>query len=390
MPYITSYNPLPIAFTHGKGVWLYDSENKAYLDSFSGIGVCGLGHAHPDVTDTIQKQSARLIHTSNAFHVLEQEKLAEKLIQLTGMQQVFFANSGAEANEAAIKLTRLFGHAKGIETPSIIVMSGAFHGRTMATLTATGSRKVQAGFEPLVPGFVRAPYNDIGALQTIAHNRNDIVAVMLEPIQGESGVQVADAAYLCALAALCDKHDWMLIMDEVQTGNGRTGHYFACQEFAIVPDVITTAKGLGNGIPIGACIMHNRACDLFKPGNHGSTFGGNPLACAVGNMVIDVILREKLCEKVAKAGVLLRDNLMQQLAPYSCIKSIRGKGFMIGIELDRAAADIKAIGLKHGILLNVTADNVIRLLPPLVINSEEMQMLIERLCLSIADLNGQD
>lgn len=377
---------MPISFTHGKGVWLYDSDNKAYLDSFSGIGVCGLGHAHPDVTRTIQEQSAKLIHTSNVFHIAEQEQLAQKLIQLTGMEQVFFGNSGAEANEAAIKLTRLFGHSKGIETPSVIVMDGAFHGRTMATLTASGSRKVQAGYEPLLPGFVRAPYNDIEAIRTIAHNRNDIVAVMIEPIQGEAGVHVAEGTYFRELAALCDKHDWMLIIDEVQTGNGRTGNYFACQGLDIHPDVITTAKGLANGIPIGACLMSNRACNLFKPGNHGSTFGGNPLACATAITVIDVINRDKLCEKVAHDGAMLRDNLVNQLGDYPCVNRIRGKGYMLGIELNRPAAAIKSIGLKHGILLNVTADSVIRLLPPLIMNEEEMEALVKRLCVSIEAL----
>ena len=289
MALITSYSPMPVTFTHGEGIWLYDTEGKSYLDGLTGIAVCGLGHAHPDVTRTIQEQAARLLHTSNAYHIKEQEELAEKLCAMTGMSQVFFANSGAEVNEAAIKLTRLYGHKKGIENPTIIVMEKAFHGRTMATLTASGSRKVQAGFEPLVPGFVRAPFNDLEAIKTIAANREDIVAVMLEPTQGEGGIYPADEAYLRGVAQFCQDKDWMFILDEIQTGNGRTGQLYQCMHYGIKPDVLTTAKGLGNGMPIGACLMSQRACDLFKPGNHGSTFGGNPLACATTQTKIEMI-----------------------------------------------------------------------------------------------------
>ena len=383
MALVTTYNPLPIAFTHGKGIWLYDQKGNPYLDSFSGIAVCGLGHAHPEVTKTIQEQAAKLIHTSNVFHILEQDKLAEKLTRLSGMEQVFFANSGAEVNEAAIKLSRLFGHKKGIATPSIIVMNGAFHGRTMATLTASGSRKMQAGFEPLVPGFVRAPFNDLLAIQTIAANRDDIVAVMLEPILGEGGIQVADESYLQALAALCAKHDWLLMMDEIQTGNARTGTYFACMAAGIQPDVITTAKGLGNGMPIGACLMRNRACDLFKPGNHGSTFGGNPLACATASTVIDIIERDQLCEKVAKNSIVFREKLGHALGEHPHVRGIRGKGYMLGLELDKPASDLRLLGLAHGILLNVTAESVVRLLPPLNMTEQEMDELVSRLKKSV-------
>ena len=388
MTHITTYNPLPIAFTHGKGIWLYDEQGNAYLDSFSGIAVCGLGHAHPEVTKTIQQQAAKLIHTSNAFHIKEQEHLAAKLTSLTGAKQVFFGNSGAEANEAAIKLARLYGHKKAIETPSIVVMDGAFHGRTMATLTASASRKVQAGFEPLVPGFVRAPFNDIEAIRTIAANREDIVAVMVEPIQGEGGVCVADPTYLRALAALCEQHDWMLIFDEVQTGNGRTGKLFAYMHLGIQPDVVTTAKGLGNGLPISACLMSGRACDLFKPGNHGSTFGGNPLACATALTVLEVIERDKLCEKVARHSVVLREKLMLALGEHPNVRGIRGKGYMLGIELDRPANDLKTIGLEHGILLNITAESVVRLLPPLIISESEIDTLVEKLVASINQFVG--
>jgi acetylornithine/N-succinyldiaminopimelate aminotransferase len=384
MSLITTYKPLPITFTHGKGVWLYDGD-KAYLDSFAGIGVCGLGHHHPDVTRTIQKQAEKLLHTSNAFHIGEEQLLAEKLTRLTGMEQAFFCNSGSEANEAAIKLSRLFGHQKGIDTPSIIVMEGAFHGRTMATLSASGSRKVQAGFEPLVPGFIRAPFNDIDAIHTIAANRDDVVAVMLEPIQGEGGVLVASETYLRAIAALCEQNDWLLIMDEVQTGNGRTGKLFAYMNAGIQPDILTTAKGLANGIPIGACLMRNRACNLFKPGNHGSTFGGNPLACATALTVLETIARDRICEETARKGIMLKDKLIREFGDYPGIRGIRGKGLMLGIELDRPAHGIKLIGLNHGLLLNVTSESIIRLLPALIITDDELDELMIRLSKTIRE-----
>lgn len=383
MALITSYNPMPISFTHGKGVWLYDEQGKEYLDALSGIAVCGLGHAHPDVTRTIQEQAAKLLHTSNGFYIKQQELLAEKLTSAAGMEQVFFANSGAEANEAAIKLTRLFGHKKGIETPSIIVMERAFHGRTMATLTASGSRKVQAGFEPLVPGFIRAPFNDLEAIYTIAANREDVVAVMLEPIQGEGGIYAADESYLRAVAKLCEQHDWMLILDEIQTGNGRTGKLYSCMHYDIQPDVLTTAKGLGNGIPISACLMSKRATNLFKPGNHGSTFGGNPLACATALTVLEVIERDKICQLVTKNSSLLMDKLIKNLGEHPHVNAIRGKGFMIGIELDRPATDMRSTGLANGIIFNVTAETVVRLLPPLIINEIEIDELVNRLTLTI-------
>lgn len=376
---ITSYKPLPISFTHGKGIWLYDEAGKAYLDGLSGIAVCGLGHCHPDVTKTIQEQAAKLLHTSNGYIIPAQEQLADKLAKLCGMEQVFFANSGAEANEAAIKLTRLFGHKKGIESPCIIVMEGAFHGRTMATLTASGSRKVQAGFEPLMPGFLRAPFNDIQALINIANHRDDVVAIMLEPIQGEGGIIVAEDSYLRTVASLCQEHGWLLILDEIQTGNGRTGELFAYMHAGITPDILTTAKGLGNGFPISACLMRGEACNLFKPGNHGSTFGGNPLATATALTVLNVIERDNLCARAKQAGIVLKEKLMQEWSAHPNVRAIRGRGLMIGIELDREASDARNIGLAHGILFNVTADNVIRLLPPLIISDEEIDELVKRL-----------
>lgn len=379
MALVTCYDPMPIRFTRGEGVWLYDEQGTAYLDSFSGIAVCGLGHAHPDITHTLQQQAAKLVHCSNAFVIKEQELLAARLTEMAGMNQVFFCNSGAEANEAAIKLTRLFGHQKDIGTPSIIVMERSFHGRTMATLTASGTRKVQAGFEPLVPGFIRAPFNDLEAVHKIAANREDVVAVMLETIQGEGGVYAAEEGYLRALAQFCEQQDWMLILDEVQTGNGRTGKLYSCMHYAIQPDVLTTAKGLGNGFPIGACLMSKRALDLFKPGNQGSTFGGNPLACAVALKVLEVIERDKLCEKVSKNSAFLMDQLIEHLGEHPRVKAIRGKGYMIGIELDRPAKDIKKLGLEYQVLINVTAETVIRLLPPLIISEEEIEELVSRL-----------
>ncbi|KTD04486.1 ornithine/acetylornithine aminotransferase [Legionella geestiana] len=383
MALITTYNPLPVAFTHGKGAWLYDTAGNAYLDGLAGIAVCGLGHAHPDVTETIKAQAEKLLHVSNGFIISEQEALAEHLIGLTGMEQVFFCNSGAEANEAAIKLTRLYGHQKGVLNPSIIVMEGAFHGRTMATLTASGSRKVQAGFEPLVPGFIRAPFNDIAAMRTIAANRTDVVAVMLEPIQGEGGIRPADEHYLQEVAALCKKEGWLLIFDEIQTGNGRTGAWFDYMHHGITPDILTTAKGLGNGVPIGACLMRADACNLFKPGNHGSTFGGNPLACAVAQTVLNVMARDNICDKVANDGIWLQEQLHAAIGSHPSVRAIRGRGFMTGIELDMPAAGIRPIALENGLLLNVTAENVIRLLPPLVMTREEITLLIERLVKSL-------
>lgn len=380
---ITAYNPLPISFSHGEGVWLYDQDGNCYLDALSGIAVTGLGHAHPAVTATIQQQAAKIIHTSNAFQIPEQEKLAQRLIKLSHTEQAFFANSGAEANEAAIKLTRLFGHRKGIDTPSVIVMEKAFHGRTMATLTASGNRKVQAGFEPLVPGFVRAPFNEIKALHTIASHRDDIVAIMLEVIQGEGGIYTADTEYLQAVAKMCQDNDWLLIVDEIQTGNGRTGKYFAYMHHNIQPDIVTTAKGLANGIPIGACLMGERAANLFIPGNHGSTFGGNPLACATALTVLDIIERDKLCQNAAKQGKKLLDILTRKVQSIPQVKAVRGQGLMIGIELDRPAAEAKKIGLEKGIVFNTTAENVIRLLPPLIIQDAELDLLIERLLESI-------
>lgn len=379
MSYITCYTPYPISFTHGQGIWLYDEHGRAYLDSLSGIAVCSLGHAHPEITKTIQTQAARLLHVSNGYIIQEQEKLAKKLTQMSQMEQVFFANSGAEANEAAIKLARLYGHQKGIETPTIIVMSDAFHGRTMATLTASGNRKIQAGYEPLMPGFVRAPFNSLEALHTIAHNRNDIVAVMIEPIQGEGGVIPADDHYLKGIETLCKQHDWLFIIDEIQTGMGRTGKLFSYMHQGIQPDIVTSAKALANGVPISACLMHERACNLFKPGMHGSTFGGNPLACATALTVLGVIERDAICENAHRMGILLKQKLNDTFGKHPLVRQIRGKGLMLGMELDKNAQSLKRIGIENGLLLNITRERVIRLLPPLIITEDEIDELVTRL-----------
>lgn len=383
MSLITTYNPLPISFTHGKGIWLYDKNNNAYLDSFSGIAVNGLGHAHEDIVKTISEQAAKVIHTSNMVQIPEQEELARKLTQICSLEQAFFNNSGAEANETAIKIARLYGHQKGIATPSIVVMQGAFHGRTMATITASSSRVVRAGFEPLVPGFVRAPYNDIQALKTIALNREDIVAIMLETVQGESGINPAEDKYLQEIKELCENEGWLLIFDEVQTGNGRLGNMYDCLNHKITPDILTTAKGLGNGMPIGACLMGGKACDLITVGKHGSTFGGNPLATHTALSVLNVIERDKLCEKVNTQSPVFINTLKNALKDHKMVKEIRGKGYMIGIELTENATEMRNIALNNGLLLNIAAQKVLRLLPPLIINEEELEILFEKLMLSL-------
>lgn len=379
MALITTYNPQPISFTHGEGIHLYDSKGDTYLDALCGIAVTSLGHHHPDVTETIQSQASKLLHTSNIFQIQHQNELAETLTSMTGMEQVFFSNSGAEANEAAIKIARLYGHDKGIETPSIIVMEKAFHGRTMACLSASGSRKGQAGFEPLVPGFVRAPFNDIEALEAIADNREDIVAILVEPVQGEGGLIPAEPDYLPALRALCDKKGWLLMLDEIQTGVGRTGALFNYMHYDITPDVLTSAKALGNGIPIAASLMKGPACDRLLPGKHGSTFGGNPLATATALTVLKVIERDGLSDNAEKQGQTIMHGLMSELVGLPQVKSIRGRGLMIGIELDKPARPALAIGIEEKILFSVTAENVIRLLPPLIINDEDAQEIVKRM-----------
>ena len=382
---LKTYNPLPVQFTHGQGAWLYDTQGNDYLDALGGIAVCCLGHAHPAITKVLQEQAAKLLHLSNIYEIPEQLVLAEKLCSLAAMEGVFFANSGAEANEAAIKLCRLHGHHKQITEPKIIVMEGAFHGRTLACLSASGSRKVQAGYEPLVPGFIRVPYNNIQALETVAKHQHDVVAVMLEPIQGEGGIHLPDPGYLHEIRTLCDKQDWLLVLDEVQTGNGRTGHFYAYQGENILPDIVATAKGLGNGFPIGACMVQGQARDLFQIGSHGSTFGGNPLGCKIASTVLETICEADLCTQAKQRGALLQTLLREELADLPQVLDIRGQGLMIGIELAHATREILHLGLRHKILFSLTAGNVIRLLPPYIISESETEQIAKRVARVIRD-----
>jgi acetylornithine/N-succinyldiaminopimelate aminotransferase len=373
-----TYKRLPVAFSHGQGAWLTDTQGKHYLDALSGIAVCGLGHAHPAVTAAISEQAGKLLHTSNLYGIALQDELGNVLTGMSGMQKVFFANSGAEANEAAIKLARLHGKQKAIEKPAIIVMEHSFHGRTLATLSATGNRKVQAGFEPLVQGFVRVPFGDLEAIEAVAENRQDVVAVLVEPIQGEGGIHIPNDNYLAGIRAICDAHDWLMMLDEIQTGMGRTGKNFAFQHSNILPDVMTLAKGLGNGVPIGACLAQGQAAELFAPGHHGSTFGGNPLACAAGLAVCNTLQAGNLTTQAAQRGELLLGKLQKRLGSTEGVTDIRGKGLMLGIELDRPCAELVTQALDAGLLINVTAERVVRLLPPLIISEDETQQIAEK------------
>ena len=376
---MNTYARLPVAFTHGEGVWIFDETGKRYLDALSGIAVSTLGHNHPRLVEAIARQAASVLHTSNLYRIPLQEQLADRIAALSGMSEVFFCNSGCEANEAAIKLARFFGHKKGIEQPAIIVMENAFHGRTLATLSATGNRKTQAGFEPLVSGFVRVPYKDIAAIRSIAEHNHNVVAVLLEMVQGEGGINIADEAFQRELRAVCDEHGWLLMCDEVQCGIGRTGHWFGFQQAGILPDVMTLAKGLGSGVPIGACVTAGRAAGLFGPGNHGSTFGGNPLACAAGLTTLATIEDDRLMDNATRAGEAIRNGLRDALAGVAGVVDIRGRGLMIGLELDRPCGDLVRQALDAGLLINVTAERVVRLLPPLIFTEQDAQTLISLL-----------
>jgi acetylornithine aminotransferase len=382
---MTTYNRLPVAFERGEGPWLWDTEGRRYLDAITGIAVCGLGHAHPKIQSALCDQASTLLHTSNLYRITHQERLGERLCALSDMDRVFFANSGAEANEAAIKLARLYGHKQGVKNPSIIVMEQSFHGRTLATLTATGSRKVQAGFEPLVQGFARVPYNDVQAIDEIAGRDNSVVAVLVEPIQGEGGVNIPDTGYLSKIREICDSKGWLMMLDEIQTGMGRTGRLFAHQHTDILPDVMTLAKGLGNGMPIGACLTRGAAAELFAPGSHGSTFGGNPLACRVGLSVIEVIESEALCERAAEIGTRMLSALRQRLDGLQGVVDIRGMGLMIGIELDRPCGELVTQALQQGILINVTTDRVVRLLPALNMTDEVCDEITDKVVGLVSD-----
>ncbi|MZR62319.1 aspartate aminotransferase family protein [Alcanivorax sp. DP30] len=374
---IPTYARQPVAFVRGEGVWLFDENGDKYMDAISGIGVCNLGHCHPAVSRTLAEQAGQLMHTSNLYRIPAQEALAQRLCEISGMQRAFFSNSGAEANEAAIKIARLYGNRKSIAKPTVIVMEGSFHGRTMATLSATGNSKVQEGFAPLLEGFVRVPFNDTDAIAALADNQN-IVAVLVEPVQGEGGINIPDTGYLQALRQLCDQHDWLLMLDEIQSGNGRTGHYFAYMGDNVVPDVLTTAKGLGNGFPIGACLVAGKAEDVFGPGTHGSTYGGNPLGCATALTVVNT-LTDDVVDGVAAKGEQLKAAFLSALADVPLVTEIRQKGLMLGIQLDRPCGELVNSAREAGLLINVTAGSVVRLLPPLVISEAEMHTLVESL-----------
>ncbi|MGC8730967.1 MAG: aspartate aminotransferase family protein [Halothiobacillaceae bacterium] len=374
---MNTYNRLPVTFAKGQGATLWDTEGKAYLDAIAGVAVCGLGHAQPDIAHAICEQAQTLIHTSNIYGIAWQEKLADRLCSISGMEKVFFCNSGAEANEAAIKLARLYAHRKGMAEPHIVVMESSFHGRTLATLSATGNRKVQAGFEPLVGGFVRVPYGDLETLRQVGSHDRNIVAVLVEPVQGEGGVRVPPPSYLAGVREICTAHGWLMMVDEVQTGIGRTGQWFGFQHADILPDVMSLAKGLGNGVPIGACLAAGAAAELFAPGSHGSTFGGNPLVCRVAHTVLEVIERDGLVARAAQLGTRIREGLAARLEGVRGVVEVRGLGLMIGVQLDRPCGDLVKQALARGLLINVTADSVIRLLPALIMSDAQADQLVD-------------
>jgi acetylornithine/N-succinyldiaminopimelate aminotransferase len=374
---MNTYAPLDLAFVRGEGAWLWDEDGNRYLDAISGLGVCALGHAHPALARAISEQSSTLIHTGNLVRIPWQEQLAGQLADVSGMERAFFGNSGAEAIECALKITRIIGHDKGIETPGVVVMDHSFHGRTMAALSATGNRKVQAGFEPLVSGFVRAPFDDIGAIEKIAGHSHNITAVLVEPIQGEAGIRVPQPGYLANLRRLCDEHGWLLIFDEIQSGLCRTGKWYAHQHEDIRPDILTTAKALANGLPIGACVASGAAAEALTPGRHGSTFGGNPLVSRAACTVLDVMHSEDLAGRAADTGEYILDAFRERLAEHPQVKDIRGRGLMLGLELTQEANHLKNRALEKGVLLNVTQNKVIRLLPPLIIDREQADRIVE-------------
>lgn len=366
-------------FVKGRGARLWDDRGREYLDALSGIAVCGLGHAHPAVTKAICEQAETLTHTSNLFNSAPQQKLAKSLCQLSGMDNVFFANSGAEANEAALKIARKYGHMNDVDVPTVIVAENSFHGRTMATLSATGNDKVQQWFHPLVEGFIRVPYNDVDAVIEAGKNNPNVVAVFVEPVQGEGGVNVPAEDYLNRLRALCDDNNWLLMLDEIQTGMGRTGQFFAYQHNGIYPDVVTLAKGLGNGFPIGACLARGKAAEVIQPGNHGSTFGGNPLACHTAQAVLDTMTAENLMPRAAELGERIRGEMQSRLADHPLLVEVRGQGLMIGLELAKNCGELVQLALAKGLIINVTAGKVVRLLPPLILSDQEVTVLIDTL-----------
>lgn len=374
-----TYGRLAVTFTKGEGAWLWDQDNKRYLDALSGIAVCNLGHSHTAVHQAICQQSQQLLHTSNIYNIPQQEQLATKLCQLSGMDNVFFCNSGTEANEAAIKIARLYGQQKNIANPAIIVMEKSFHGRTMGALSATGNPAIQHGFTPLLEGFIRVPFNNIDAIKSALNGHDNVVAILVEPVQGEGGVNIPASDYLNKIRDLCDQHDILMMLDEVQTGIARTGEWFAFQHNDIVPDVCTLAKALGNGVPIGACMAKGTASKVLTAGKHGSTYGGNPLACAAALTVLETIESEQLCQQAAKKGRIIKEGLAKELRNNTHVVDLRHKGMMIGIELDKPCAELVGLALEAGLLINVTGGNSIRLLPPLIIDHTQIELLVETL-----------
>jgi acetylornithine aminotransferase len=379
-------NRLPVAFEKGSGVWLTDTQGEKYLDALAGIAVCGLGHAHPAITQTICEQAEKLIHTSNTYHIPEQETLASALARVSGMDQVFFSNSGAESNEAAIKMTRLYARKKDIDQPIIIAMDNAFHGRTLATLSLSGSKRLQIGFEPLLDRFIHIPFNNIAALeQVIKQHKKNIIAIMLEPIQGDGGIQVATPHFLKVIRNYCDQYDWLMILDEIQTGLCRTGSWFAYQAYNILPDIVTIAKTLGNGFPIGAYCSRGKANNIFPAGKHGSTFAGSPLACKVAITVINTLEKGNLSAHVKKIGGYLISKLHRSFDKHPHVVAIKGRGLMIGIELDTECRNIPRVGLNHRLLFNVVSNNTIRLLPALILQKTDADEICKRLLKTVDD-----
>lgn len=375
-----TYGRLDISFIKGEGAWLTDDQGRNYLDALSGIAVTGLGHAHPAIAKALAEQASTLIHTSNLYHIPLQQRLADKLCALSGMEQAFFCNSGAEANEAAIKIARKYGHSRGIDKPVVIVMDGSFHGRTMATLTATGNTKVQTGFEPLLPGFVRVPFNDLDALRMAISHWPEAVAVLVEPVQGEGGIKVPDSDYLTGVRQICTQRKLLMMLDEVQSGIGRTGKMFAYQHNEnLIPDVLSLAKGLGNGVPVGACLVAGTATGILGPGNHGSTFGGNPLACCAALTVLETIENDALLPRVIELGDRIKNGFVAKLGDHAGIREIRGSGLMIGIELTMPCAELVKQALDNGLLINVTATSVVRLLPPFILSDAEADKIVDDL-----------
>jgi acetylornithine aminotransferase len=377
---MNTYARMPVAMQRGAGAWLWDTDGRRYLDAVSGLGVTALGHAHPRVTRVIAEQAGLLLHTANLFRIPWQEELAERLTRISGLDRAFICNSGTEAIECALKIVRLAGHERGIAVPGVIVMDNSFHGRTLAALSATGSRKAQAGFEPLVSGFVRVPFNDSGAVEKIAARDPSITAVLVEPVQGEAGICVPDPDYLTRLRAICDRRGWLLVLDEIQSGLCRTGRWYAHQHESVVPDILTTAKALANGLPIGACLARGAAAGLLSPGRHGSTFGGNPLVCRTACTVLDVMRDEDLAARAELLGVRMMEGFREALGGHPAVREIRGRGLMIGIEVSREVNVLKERALQRGLILNVTRDHVIRLLPPLILDETQADEIVSTVC----------